>query len=301
MRAFLLTAAVLAASATVPAPSPQEPATAPASTVEQVIERAGLYLARYADDLSVIIGTEHYAQYMGNEGFERAAKRLLVSEFALVRANDDWLGFRDVYEIDGKPVGDRQDRLRRLFLENGGAAISQARRINDESARHNLGSVVRNFNPPTMALLFLRPANAPRFHFRKDGEDTVDGTRVWKIRYEEQQKPTMIRTSAGKDMPLKGTFWIDPAGGRVFRTHMEIVIEVTTGPAAHVKSSASISVSYKQDEKLGLLLPSDMRETYESPSVNRFTGNEEMSTVNCRATYSDFKSFETGARLLPPK
>ncbi len=55
MRACLLTAAVLAASTRVTAPSPQDPAAAPASTVEQVVERAGLYLARYADDLSVAV------------------------------------------------------------------------------------------------------------------------------------------------------------------------------------------------------------------------------------------------------
>ena len=91
----------------------------------------------------------------------------------------------------------------------------------------NLGAVQRNFNVPTMALFFLHPNNVARFKFRKDGEDTLDGHRVWKVRYEETRKPTIIRTSAGKDMPLKGTFWIDASGGPVLKTHMEMSSEAT--------------------------------------------------------------------------
>jgi hypothetical protein len=50
---------------------------------------------------------------------------------------------------------------------------------------------------------------------------------------------------------------------------------------------------------MGLLVPAEMLETYEAPAVNRFTGREEISRINCRATYSDFKRFETGARVVP--
>ena len=42
-----------------------------------------------------------------------------------------------------------------------------------------------------------------------------------------------------------------------------------------------------------------MLETYEGPSLNTFTGNEEINKINCSATYSDFKRFETSGRVLP--
>jgi hypothetical protein len=79
---------------------------------------------------------------------------------------------------------------------------------------------------------------------------------VWKVKYEETRKPTIIRTSTGRDMPIKGEAWIDPVDGR------------------------------------------EMLETYEAPMRSSFTGDDTMTKVNCRATYSDFKRFETGARIL---
>ncbi len=62
-----------------------------------------------------------------------------------------------------------------------------------------------------------------------------------------------------------------------------------------------MTVTYKEDGKLGLLVPDRMLETYEGPSVNRFTGNEEISKVNCSATYSGFRRFETSGRVVVPK
>jgi len=277
---------------------------APASSIDEVVDRARVWLADYAERLSLVIGIERYAQYSGDQAFSRALGRQFVSEFALVRIKDDWLGFRDVYEIDGKPVPDREDRLRKLFLESPDSALARARKISDESARHNLGAIQRNFNVPTMALFFLGPGNVGRFKFRKDGEDTIDGHRVWRIRYEETSKPTIIRTSLGKDMPVKGTFWIDSSDGTVLKTHMELSLEakmggtVRTSPVMRVDSSASITVTYKQDPQLGLLVPDRMLETYEGPSVNRFTGDEEVTKINCSATYSEFRRFQTSGRVI---
>jgi hypothetical protein len=284
----------------------------PAAIKGILVDRATRRLTEYAKELALVIGVEHYSQYMGGEGFARAYKKvLLVSEFALVRVNDDWLGFRDVFEVDGKRVPDREDRLRKLFLDKPDSAVDQARQITDESARHNLGAIQRNFNVPTMALFFLSPANAARFSFRKDGEDTIEGHPVWKVRYEERRRPTIIRTASGKDMPVKGTFWIDAAAGTVWKTHMEISVETKMGGAPtqrsfdggtvvrRVQSSASVTVTFREDAGLGLVLPGQMLETYEGPTVNKFTGDEEISRVNCVATYSDFRRFQTTGRVVP--
>ena len=44
-----------------------------------------------------------------------------------------------------------------------------------------------------------------------------------------------------------------------------------------------------------------MVEEYQGVSVNRGTGKDRITKINCRATYSDFKKFETGGRLVIPK
>jgi VWFA-related protein len=303
----------------VPPLTPTPEATiAPAADVAELIRRAGLELERYAGQLSLVVGIERYAQYMSDQQFSRAYSRSLVSEFALVRVKDDWLGFRDVFEVDGKPVGDRQDRLAGIFLKGMADAVTQSRKLTEESARYNLGAMQRNFNVPTMALFFVQPANAGRFRFRKDGVASVNGTDCWRLRYDETKRPTIIRTSAGKDMPVSGALWIDPRTGAIHKTQMELSAEATIGgttrerdrapwdtdggsPLRRVKSTVSISVTYKTDPKLGILVPAEMIEIYEGPALNRFTGAEGISKVNSRATYSDFKRFETSATLTIPK
>jgi VWFA-related protein len=297
-----------------------------APKLEQVMERAGRYVVSYGEQLSVVVGVERYTQWMQNEDYPRPVAQVLLSEFALFRAKDDWLGFRDVYEVEGKPVTARRDRLQKLVQESLSTAIDQGRKIAEESARYNLGAIQRNFNVPTTALFFLHPTNQPRFRYRKEGDGTVDGIPVWKIRYEETKKRTIIRTSAGKDMPVHGLFWIDPTDGRVVKTQMEIVADAMLGVDTRgmedrrfespfdvvprdrdfwrerrVRSSASIAVTYRRDDRLGLLLPAEMVEMYEGPAVSRPSGKETVTRITCRATYSDFKRFETGGRVVVPK
>jgi hypothetical protein len=287
---------------------------APASPtgVDQVVAQAGRYVVEYADKMTLVISTEHYGQWMEIPDSLRPMKRMLVSEYALVRAGDDWEGFRDVYEVDSRPVGERQDRLQKLFLASPESALRQGREIADESARYNMGNIRRNFNTPTMALLFLHEKYQGRFKFKKAGEDRIDGVPVWKIKYEEVRKPSMIRTSAGKDMPVDGTFWIDPLDGRVLKSHMQMKTEAHLGSAntdivggmrrnewdRRVNSSASVTVTYRADTRLGFLVPAEMLETYEGPWKSSVSSAEGTSKINCRATYSDFKRFDTANKLI---
>ena len=64
-------------------------------------------------------------------------RRDLKSDVLLVRApaGDRWIQFRDVFEVDGKPLRDRDDRLTRLFLKPSASAQKQVEDITAESAR----------------------------------------------------------------------------------------------------------------------------------------------------------------------
>ena len=131
---------------------------------------------------------------------------------------DGWLPFRDVFEVDGVQVRDRDDRLRKLFLEAPPArAVETSNRILEESARYNIGNVRRNLNLPTLALFLVHPTYAPRFAFSKRGEPTENGVRLWEIAFSEASRPTVIRTFDGKDIVSSGTFWVEPVSGRVVR------------------------------------------------------------------------------------
>ncbi len=301
---------------------PQAPAapaplkyTTPAANVGELMPRVASYIQAYAEQMALVIGVERYGQWLQREDFAqagggaRAISRQLVSEFALVRVGNDWDGFRNVYEVDGQMVPDAKDRMAKLFTEGSASALGQSRKIGAESSRYNLGAMQRNFNVPTVALFFLSAANQARFRFTKDKDDQVGGVRVWKVKYAETRKPTIIRTSDGKDMPVTGEAWIDPIDGRVLKTHMQLDSEMRVAPSANtggranntperVNTTASVTVTYVFEPKLGILVPAEMLETYEAPMRSAFTGDDNMTKVNCRATYSDFKRFETSARLV---
>jgi VWFA-related protein len=294
-----------AAFKTVPGAKPSSP------EAEAVMERVAKYVDEYGTRASVIIAVEHYKQDASNGGATVASfapirgstrgqptavpvgtspdaqvktqSGKLVSELALVRNEKQvggWIAFRDVVEANGKAVPDRKDRLARLL---GGSApdLDVARQITTESARYNIGGVVRTFNVPTAALFFFNPASIGRFTYATAGTERVDGVTATKIEFHETARPTMIATRVGQDVFSKGFLWIDPADGSVLRTLLNV--EGYSGSG----SRAAVEVFYHRDEKMGMLLPSRMTERYDLGAQR----------ITAEATYSDFKRFETSGAV----
>ena len=73
----------------------------------------------------------------------RARHRDLRSDFLMVKSPETsaLVPFRDVLEVDGQPVRDREARLAKLFLGAPADVMAQAERIGDEGARYNLGNM----------------------------------------------------------------------------------------------------------------------------------------------------------------
>ena len=116
-----------------------------------------------------------------------AVSRALRSDMLIIPdATVGWLGFRDVFEIDGQPVQNRTERLQSLFMRPVPDRMAQARRIVVESSRFNLRSdIFRTINMPMMALRFLRFVDQRRSKF------SLDGMQIG-------------RRSAGRRRPLRG-------------------------------------------------------------------------------------------------
>ena len=103
----------------------------------------------------------------GQRSYTGPLHRTLRSDLLLVHpvGADAWMQFRDVTEVDGKKLKDRNDRLARLFLEPSRNTAAQSRRIMDESARYNIGDIERNINLPVLALAVLDRRMQPGFRF----------------------------------------------------------------------------------------------------------------------------------------
>ena len=263
-----------------------------------VLARAAAYVADFHRQLASIVAEERYVQDWTAVRLGRVrrtsdpAHRVLLSDLLLVKPGGDapWMEFRDVFDVDGRAVRERSERLETMFLHPSPSTAGQISKILNESARFNIGDINRNVNTPLFPLQFIEAANQPRFRFKRTGDRRpkamtgaaapADGafrvsTEVWAIAYDEKQSGTMIKTAGLKDLPSHGRFWIEPPTGRVLMS--ELMVE-------NREIKAIIDVSFQSEPLLGLLVPIEMRERYD--------GKRSSSIVEGRATYGRFRQFQ---------
>jgi len=223
-----------------------------ADQLEAVLDRAGDYVAAYEKNFAGIVAEETYRQEVRGvggtdaRGFAveaRAERRDLKSDMLLVRApaGDRWMQFRDVFEVDGKPVRDRAERLAKLFLQPSASTQQQVDDIAAASARYNIGGVNRNVNLPVLALTVLEAQNRAWFSFKGARKGSQ-----FELEYREGRSGTLIRTTGDQSMPSRGRFTIDVATGEVLSS--ELIAE--SGALR-----AQIDVTYALDAAMGILVP----------------------------------------------
>ena len=204
-------------------------------------------------------------------------RRIIRSDFLLVQLGGDgegWMPFRDAFEVKGARVRDRDDRLLKLFQVNDKERFEKAARFSEATAKHNLGNVARTINIPTLAMMFLHPRVNERFEFTDEGEETIDGRVVRRAAYREAARPTLIKTTRGRDLALTGHIWIDPFTGTVVKTDLN---------AADPAVRCAITVTFKRDEPLDCWVPLQMDEYYKAALA--------LDEIVATATYSKVRRF----------
>jgi len=198
-----------------------------------------------------------------------------------------WAGYRDVAEVDGRLVRDRQERVEGLFLSRAADRHDQLLRVANESARYNLGSFKRNLNVPTIPLFLLHPRNHARFEFRLGKPETVAGTNTAVVEYRERMRPTLTATSRGRDVFIKGRLWLEPFSGRVVQTEVRFELPEMSS------SRTSIVTRYRLEQ--GTPVPDYMWEWYGS-GVSGWVYEPVASHVEvvteCLARYSNYRRFQ---------
>ena len=211
-------------------PSAQQPAI----TLDQLLDRGTAHVSALVARLTRVVAEEQYVQeYLvagveGSRGTFKGAPRVierrrLTSDVLLVKLPEveQWLVFRDVFEVDGKPVRDRHDRLTKLFVESQDtvAAVEQAIQIGAESARFNIRPIGTVDNP-LLALGFLQSAYHPRFRFSMRGREASAGADAWIVEFQETRRPSIIRTGGDRDIFARGRYWIGGSDGHIMRTEV---------------------------------------------------------------------------------
>jgi hypothetical protein len=260
------------------------PATQSTPDVVDVLERTGTYLDRFIERFTNVVAEERYVQEVNarvrlgrpEAGGQRRDSR---ADFLLVRPQEssEWLPFRDVFEVDGAAVRDRDERLIRLFLKPWTTAIEQANQIAADSSRYNLGPLTRTFNNPVLALAILQVEHRSRLRCSLDKRDAATGPNVWIVECVETGRPTFIRGLKDRDIPARCRYWVNVESGQIVRT--EVALE---DPAAGVR----LATTFRQDHGFDVAVPSEMREEYTLGDGRK---------IRATATYGRFRRFEVSA------
>jgi hypothetical protein len=269
--------AALAVAAAVAAPRAQAP------DLDGLLDRAGDYVTDYEKTFVGVVAEETYRQQVRIPGGGRdvrgfpvdatVQRRDLKSDVLLVRApaGDRWIQFRDVYEVDGKPVRDRDERLTKLFLQPSADARRQELDIAAASARYNIGGVNRTVNLPVLALSVLEAKNRPWFSFKIGKRSRTSAELEFR---EEERGRTMIHGNDEQPMPAHGRFSIEIDTGRVLASML----------AADTPTlRAQIDVVYGPEPSIDMLVPREMRETYTL---------KDGSVTEGRATYAKIRRYQ---------
>jgi hypothetical protein len=204
--------------------------------LSSLLSSVAKYLAEYEQRCGAVVSLETYLQQVQSGGSRQS--RQLKSDMLVLSVGDaGWVGFRDVFEVDGRSVRDHEERLFALFLKPSSDSLGQARKILDESSRFNIGRITRNVNIPTMALTYFKGNYQSRSKFIDKGTDVVDRVRTREIEFREQALPRVINTSDGA--AAMGRVWIDPESGRVVKTVLMLTGAVrATSPSGRSLASA---------------------------------------------------------------
>ena len=293
MTSRLLAVVACAALASTPATAGQ--AVPSPVTVETLLDRAGTYVTRFMIEFSNVVAEERYLQQAsgrqallgsrGRSGVVLGAgeqRRELVSDFLLVRLESPamWVPFRDVFQVDGKPVREREARLAKLLLRPTSEAEEQVKAIMVESARYNIGDIQRTINMPLLAVVFLEPGQQYRFRYSLGKEDAVPG--VWIVNYQERVRPTLVRGLNDRSLFASGRVWIEAGTGQVVKTEM---IFQDGG------LRATVTTSFRPDARFHLAVPFEMREAYSQST---------RSWVSGHASYGRFRRFDVTATETTP-
>jgi hypothetical protein len=273
-----------------PARAPEPPSGREAES-QLAMARLVDYVDAYERQYSGLVAEEEFRQST------RGTNLRLRSDYLLVKPEQsgEWISFRDVYEVDGVAVRDRDDRLKRLFLQSGIDVSVQLQAIRDESARYNLGIVERNINVPLFLLRFLQPENRPRFRFRLAGSRSVAGVEAWRIEFDERVSPTIITDLRGGDVDAKGWFFVDQVTGAIVESVLRIEENGSTG---------EIKVLFRHDPVLGMWVPAEMTETYQMLTQRSLSGAPRAETlVEGKAKYANYRRFQvrTEEKIVIPK
>lgn len=256
-----------------------EAAVLPQQPVSRLEDRLRDYIERFEQEASALVAEEEYLQRRW--GLRGEARRMR-SEYVLLKPSDTqpWLGYRDIFEVDGRAVRDRDDRLVKVLSSTAPDSRERALAMVDEGARFNVGPR-RTTNVPTLPIQMLARAHAARFR--------LQAPRGWErdseveVRFDEIVRPTIIRTPEGESVESRGEMTVRVADGAILEAGVRFYFRNERTLETSREWGARMSVTYGEVPGISVPVPLKMTEV--------------VAGTEGTATYSNYRRFQTTGRI----
>lgn len=225
--------------------------------LEDVLARAAEYHASYVQKVSGV-SLEEQVQLLDVTGGKARGVIRISSDVVLAGFQGQVIALRDPYAVDTRPLRDKGSRISKLLgtpatptLEDWELAASYPAK----GSVHFILDIQLKVNEPTSALQFISTALQSKLKYRLDGSKKMNGVPVVGVRFEEPTAQNWVHLLGTRsNARATGRIWIDPATGAVHQTELWVDSKA---------ENAIVSVKYAPHEALGLLLPTEMIDSYE--------------------------------------
>lgn len=279
--------------------------TNPPVDLETILENAESQTKNYRDEFKNLLSEETKTFEIFDKSGSVKKHTVVESNFIIYQSSKDEsvsTEYRNVFKVDGKPVGDSEKRTTELFekIAQAESVQQELERIKKESSRYD-----KTIEIDGLTLLqspILAEYSRPFFDFKLQGREMSGGADTYIVEYRQAKpspyilidEPTKDRTKLtlgfNLDLPdalnksnlfLRGKLWIDAQTFQIRREERELT--------AQVESSAKPLVIFKsefeyQPSDFGIFVPKKMAFTYfEIKSKDK--GREITAKLDTKATF----------------
>ena len=232
---------------------------------DAIRDRLDKYLIEYEPQLSSLVADERMTQ---RDGASRLANT--PNRGADQGSRDHFRGRvrrparkRRLAWVPTRGQGQQQDDRRRRSVARGAADRRRQGRLRPGAAaaraeRRAQPRFAANDKSSEPAARVPASAQPHRLRHRLDGMEKIRGINTARMVFEEHSTPTIIQRPDGGDMQSLISAWVEPDTGRLLRAQ----VKTRDARIGVLPFDNVIWVDFRPDEKLGLLVPYEMKEEF---------------------------------------
>jgi uncharacterized protein (UPF0248 family) len=283
----------------------RESALAPAQ-LEELLDKAGALSDKYKAIFRDLTAEEKRVFELYDEKAGKVKKRRrTVSDLIVYASQQDpkrVTEYRNIREVDGKPVKNQFERVEKLFerISKADSPDKEIDRVINENSRYDFGGI----RPVGYTILNAMAAWKPSrryFEYEFVGRERVGEQELAVIKFEQTE---VVKNLFGLEDyqkpnttgPLeRGQYWLDPQTGELKREHHEIFFCDNTRP----RTFKVIETDYDfTSGEQGIWLPQRIILQYFNPLKSDDKGFPVEMFLNVRITheFGPFRRFEVKAR-----